>query len=496
MPEINYKELKTHLDQLSSASDAKFAPVYLIHGEEMLVKSVFDELLDFLFPGASHSLNYEAVDGAAENIRDVIERLNTFSLLPGLKVIAVRDSNIFYARQDNARLLENAKTAYDNNDLRKAATTFLSLMGHLNLTFDDVGKSNRSKALGMASDRLSDDAWLDDIIAYCQEHHLKITAADDDCALLQRAVEKGFPKNNHLIITADFADKRRALFKTISQTGMVIDCVIPKGERRIDKMAQQDVLVEKMSSMLKASGKKMDKAAYLAMYEMTGFDLRTFTNNLEKLISYVGDHDTITVDDVESVLKRTKKDPIYDLTNAICDRSIERSIFYLDSILSAGFHPLQVLAAIANQIRKLLLVKDFVERPSGSNWYAGCPYNRFQQSVIPAIVSHDKDLLTRIDTWEHTFSNSDNSENKSKTKKSKKKFATDLLIAKNPNNVYPVYQIFLKSEHFSKDDLIDALGMLNQTDTQLKSTGQDPQLILEKAIFGICQAKPAVVSHM
>ena len=43
---------------------------------------------------------------------------------------------------------------------------------------------------------------------------------------------------------------------------------------------------------------------------------------------------TISVADVESVLKRTKKDPIYDLTNAIADRQIEKALFLLNSLLA------------------------------------------------------------------------------------------------------------------------------------------------------------------
>lgn len=489
MPEIKYKELKAYLNERDNASDREFAPVCLIYGEEMLVKTVCDALLDFLLPDASRSLNYDPVDGTTENVREVIERVNTFSLLAGIKVVALRDSKIFYSRQDKARLLENAKTAYENNDLRKAATYFLSLMGHLNLSFDDVSKSNRSKALGVIPDRLADDAWLDTIIGHCKELHLSIPAPEDDCTVLQTAIEKGFPPNNHLIITAESVDKRRGLFKAIGQKGMIIDCSVPKGERRADKMAQEDVLIEKMSAMLKASGKKMDKAAYLAMYEMTGFDLRTFSNNLEKLINYVGDSDTISVDDVESVLKRTKKDPIFDLTNALCDRNIERSLFYLDSILSADLHPLQVLAAITNQIRKLLLVKDFVGGPLGSNWHAGCPYNRFQKSVMPEIVAYDKNLLTQIENWQNTLSDTDNSEDVKASQKSKKKITTDLLIARNPKNSYPVYQLFLKSERFTKDDLLGALELLSEADIQLKSTGQDAKLVLERAIFGICKSQ-------
>jgi len=489
MPEIKYKELKTYLNEGEIASDRKFAPVYLIYGEEMLVKTVYDALLDFLLPAASRSLNYDPIDGTTENIRDVIERVNTFSLLPGIKVVALRDSKIFYTRQDKSQLLENAKTAYENDDLKKAVTYFLNLMGQLNLSFDDLSKSNRSKALGAVPDHLSDDAWLDTIIGYCQQHHLSVPAPEDDCTALQTAIEKGFPANNHLIITAEAVDKRRGLFKALDRKGIIIDCSVPKGERRADKMAQENVLIEKMSAMLKASGKKMDKAAFPAMYELTGFDLRTFSNNLEKLINYVGDNDTITVDDVESVLKRTKKDPIFKLTNALCDRNIEQSLFYLDSILSTDFHPLQVLAAITNQIRKLLLVKDFVGSPLGDDWYAGCSYNRFQKSVMPQIVAYDKDLLTQIENWQNTLSDTDNSEDIIATQKGKKKITTDLLIARSPKNPYPAYQLFLKSERFTKNDLLDALELLSEADIQLKSKGQDAKLVLERSIFGICKSQ-------
>jgi DNA polymerase-3 subunit delta len=492
MPEISHKKLDDYLDGLKTSTTEAFAPVYLIYGEEMLVKGVYDALLDCLLPAASRSLNYDPVDGATENIRDVIERVNTFSLLPGIKIVALLDSKIFYTRQDKPRLLDNAKSAYENDDLEKAATYFLNLMGHLNLSFDDLSKSNRSKALGVDGEYLSDDAWLDTIIGYCQQHHLSVPAPQDDCTAMQRAIEKGFPANNHLIITTEAVDKRRGLFKAVGRMGLIIDCSVPKGERRADKLAQQNILIEKMSAMLKASGKKMDKAAYGAMYELTGFDLRTFSNNLEKLINYVGDNDTITLDDVESVLRRTKKDPIFDLTNAICDRNFEQALFYLDSILTAGFHPLQVLAAITSQIRKLLLVKDFVESPLGSNWHAGCSYDRFQKSVMPEIVAYDKKLLTQIENWRATLSNADNSEDVKATPKSKKKITTDLLIARSPKNPYPAFQLFLKSERFTKNDLLDALELLSEADMQLKSTGQDPKLVLERAIFGICKSQQGV----
>lgn len=488
MPEINHKLLKKYLTDLKGDSAKEFAAVYLIFGEELLVKNAYDELLDALLPAGNRSANYDPVEGTTENVYDVIESVNTFSLLPGTKVVAMRDSRIFYTRDNKSRLLENSKKAYDDDDIKKAAKYFLSLMSNLNLTFEDVDRPNRSKTLKSASDLIQIDDWLDDVIGYCQQNELVIPEPSDQAGALQKAIEKGFPQNNHLIITTDVVDKRRGLYKAISNLGVTIDCAVPKGDRRADKMAQQDILVQKMTEILKPSNKKMDKGAYLALLDMTGFDLRTFCGSLEKLIDYVGKRNTITVEDVEAVLERTKKDPIYDFTNAVADRQIEKVLFFLNSLLAADFHPLQILAAVANQVRRLMLAKDFAQSEQATGWHAGLSFNAFQQSVMPAIVAYDQELLNLLEGWDNSSSSGEDVDKKdarSKVKK-KKKTQTDLLLARNPKNAYPVYQLMKKSERYSKTELLAAVGLLNETDAQLKLSGQDPKLILERLVFRLC----------
>jgi DNA polymerase-3 subunit delta len=335
------------------------------------------------------------------------------------------------------------------------------------------------------------DDWLDDVIGYCQENALSIPEPSDQAGALQKAIEKGFPRNNHLVITTDIVDKRRGLFKAISSEGMVIDCAVPKGDRRADKMAQEDILLQKMSEILKPGKKEMDKGAYLALVDMTGFDLRTFCSSLEKLIDYIGERNTITVADVEAVLKRTKKDPIYDFTNALADRQIDKVLFFLHSLLSADFHPLQILAAAANQVRRLTLAKDFAKSKQAMGWHPGLSYNVFQQNVMPAIVAYDQELLKVLQDWENQESTCDDTakvpvRGKDKTKK---KIQTDILLARNPKNAYPVYQLMKKSERYTKSELLAAVGLLSATDAQLKLSGQDPKLILERLVFKICNPK-------
>jgi len=489
MPIINHQDLKKYLAELGRAPAA---PVYLIHGEEMLTKSAFDALLDALLPAPQRSINYEPLDGTQENIHGVIGRVNTYSLLPGIKVIALRDSRIFYAGLDKERLLDNAKKAYDDDNIKKAAGHLLGLLGLLNLAYDDIDRPTRQKSLGASSLLDADDTWLDEIIAYCRENNLPVPAAADDSRSLQLAVEKGFPPNNHLIITTDMVDKRRSLFKALGSLGVIIDCSVPRGERRADKMAQESVLTDRMNAMLSAGNKSMSHSAYQALYEMTGFDLRTFCSNLEKLISYVGQRREITIADVESALQRTKKDPIYELTNALADRKAETTLFFMDSLLAAGMHPLQVFAALINQVRKLLLVKDFAESPYGGGWQSGCNYDYFQKRVIPAIVEYDRMLLDQLDDWQsmlETEPDLPETGARSKSKKKKSKLTTDLLIAKNPKNAYPIFQMLKKSQRFSKPELIDAFATLNEADKKLKTGSQNPKLVLEEVILKICRGK-------
>jgi DNA polymerase-3 subunit delta len=249
-------------------------------------------------------------------------------------------------------------------------------------------------------------------------------------------------------------------------------------------------LSERRDTILNQFGKTIDQDAYQAVCAMTGFDLRTFNQNLEKLVSYVGDRKQITVDDVESVLERTKEDPVYELTNAVSDRNIERTLFYLNSLLAADLHPLQLLAALTNRIRKLLLVKGFVESPHGSNWHVGVDRSYFNSHIMPAIQIYDRELLNQIESWESMIVNEagvdEHSGGKRQTKK-KDKLTTDLLIAKNPNNPFPVHQLLQQSERFTTAELMAALECLSRADKRMKSTGQRPKLILEEAIFKICR---------
>ncbi|MCP4117832.1 MAG: hypothetical protein GY737_21020 [Desulfobacteraceae bacterium] len=300
----------------------------------------------------------------------------------------------------------------------------------------------------------------------------------------QEFIKTPFPDGHFLVLTTDSGDKRRALYKAIKGIGLVVDCTVPKGSRQADKNQQTVLLRTTMEAVLSKSGKGMANDAFACLVDHTGFDPSTFSDNLEKLVSFIGERKRITADDVNRVVKRTRKDAIFELTNAVSERNPSTALFFLKSLLKGGFHPLQILTALINQMRKLVLVKLFVAdcRAKGMpGWQRGMDYNRFRQEAMPVVERADAAVAAKAKLWEDTLAVPGEGE-----PKKKKKVLTDLLIAPNKKNTYPVYHTFLKSDKFTLEELFNALIQLNEVDLKMKSSANDPEIMLDDLVIRLC----------
>jgi DNA polymerase-3 subunit delta len=502
MTELNYKSLDDHLKKLDTACDNKNddrrrppAAVYLIYGEEMLCKTALKKVLNRLVPESNQSFNFEPIDGNLGCVSEAVEKLNTYSLLSGPKVVGLFEARVLDSRTNTDDILLTAVKAFEDQNLNRAAEYLLRFMALANFSFDDLSPPNRRENLPAGVELPDDDRWLDDVIGFCQENGRKIPKAADNESILCHAIEKGFPGGNRLLITTDTVDKRRKLFKTIRSKGVIVDCSVPKGDRKADKTAQDTVLADTVRSVLSESGKSLAPDAFAALRETTGFELRAFAKNLEKLVSYIGDRDLITRQDVVTALKRTKKDPVYALTGAFTARNRDDALFYMRTLMSegqGGLRPEQILVALLNQLRKLLLIKSFVSSPEGKAWHSGCPYHTFRTNVMPVVQKCDSELLGTLQQWQDDLNISVNDEVKPVKKRSRGKkpaLKTDLLIARYPNNPYPIYQLFLNAENFSKQDLLQIYDDLSRADLRIKSGGENKRLILEEVILNVCRPK-------
>ena len=477
MPIIAYHAFADHLNRVAAAD---WPAVTLVCGEEMLCKKACEGILDALMPRAERALGVEHFDGDDASIGGVLSSMNTYALLSGSKVVVLHDARLFYSAKAQQGLREKMVQAAQSGDMKKASRPFLNLMALAGLAFEDL--ATPALRVKVAED-VEDEppSWLSPLMYFCRENGLRIPEKHDDADMLKTAMEKGFPDGHRLVVTTDFVDRRKALFKVIDETGLVVDCTVPKGETRADRLAQDAVMQAAMDDALAQASKRMAVDARKRLMQWTGFDLRILSGNLEKLISFVGDRKTISDADVTSVLRRTRKDPIFEFTNAVADRDLSAILFFMKSLLDDGMHPLQLLAAVANQIRRLLLAKDFIVRDGGRSWSARMTFPQFKSGPFKAVQADDAASASLTQAWDALLNPS------AEGKKRKKAAASDLVLAKNPKSPFPVFQTLKKADNFSIEELTDAMVDLSRTDVRMKSTGQDPRMLLETFLIGLCR---------
>jgi DNA polymerase-3 subunit delta len=81
---------------------------------------------------------------------------------------------------------------------------------------------------------------------------------------------------------------------------------------------------------------KIDPDAARELVDALGGDMMMVSNELEKLILYVGEKKRVTLGDVETMVLAAKQRSLYELTDAISAKDRVRALEVLDAILSSG----------------------------------------------------------------------------------------------------------------------------------------------------------------
>ncbi len=481
MPTVTYDNLP---DFLKGAKVDTWPAVTLIFGEEMLCKTARDQAIHLLVDEADRSVGVETFDGSQDNIADALASLATYALLSPKKLVVLQDARIFYSSRAQQGLREKMEKAASGGEMKKAARPFLSLLAICGLRLEDMDSpAGRGKVVEDVEEE--PPSWFSELLDYCRENRLTVPVGGDDASLVTSAMEKGFPQGHRLLIVTDIVDRRKALFKAIGQTGVVVDCSVPAGETRSDRMARDAVMNATIDGALKKADKRLSADARRRIMSWTGFDLRTLSGNMDKLIQYVGDRKTISDDDVTFLLSRTRKDPIFEFTNAVGDRDLSACLFFLKSLTGDGMHPLQLLSAVANQIRRLIVAKDFLLRNPDLHWSPQISFPQFKTGIFPKIQKDDGLFGNLLESWEGLLQPVGNGTAR------KKKPASDLVLARNPKSPFPVFQALKKADYFSRETLISAMVHLGEIDRRMKSTGQDPLMLLENFLLGFCRQSAA-----
>lgn len=434
-------------------------PCYLLQGdEEFRLRDGLDKITAALIPDAlDRELNLFMIDGEREHVGAICDALITPPLLPGRKVIVVRDTRLFQSKNLMAPLITRIRERL-NADPDRAAADFMQFLTLTGMQLEDLRDSGWRRIDDESWRRMVPDdggvdreSWLPNAVELCISRGTVASPekTEDETDRLEQVLSEGMPEGNHLILTAVTVDRRKRLFKIVSALGRVLNFTKIKSENR-----QKQAVMEMAAGILGSRGKRLTADAWNALGQKTGFGLRESIGEIEKLIDYTGGKAVIDAVDVEEVAGQTKEETVFDLTGALAARNLQAAIRALRDLLDQETPPFMILARIAKDIRFLLHAHLLLASGRLKSFDAGMDYGRFQKAVYPSLKPKGGE--------EHQVE----------------------LVSQHP---YVIYQALKNTGRFSRRELAGFLERLAETDLAIKSTGQDPRTLLERFLLAVCR---------
>lgn len=143
-------------------------------------------------------------------------------------------------------------------------------------------------------------------------------------------------------------DKRSRLYKRVKERG------------RIAELNAQDEksLVRWIVGSLNRENKKITQSAAALFLTKTGVDMENIQRELEKLICYVGERDSINIEDVEAICTTVITNNIFEMIDAIAKKQQKKALELYYDLLTLKEPPMRILFLITRQFNLLLQVKD------------------------------------------------------------------------------------------------------------------------------------------
>lgn len=233
------------------------------------------------------------------------------------------------------------------------------------------------------------------------------------------AIKNGLPEQTVLLFLENEADKRTAAFKAAKESSQC--CLIEM------KMLSDRELASWIGARLNRAKKKMRRNAWEEFHTRTGKSMDMMDTEFEKLLSYVGDREEITVEDVDAICSGQAEARIFDMINGIASRDEKGVMRQYQAILeSKQEDPLGILALISRQFRQLLVAKEMAAAHYNTDAIAKT------SGIPPYYVNRDLRLSEKFATedMKQLLSDAADLDRKSKTGRISSRLAVELLITK------------------------------------------------------------------
>jgi len=440
----------------------KVSPVYLLHGEETyLIEDTLSEMIEILAPKNVRDFNMDVFSGTTVSVTEVLSAADTYPVMAERRIVVVKDPPflgngskanpiaIFHESREFHRAGDMGKSAamlarsldLDSQEFAEAGTAFRRAV-------EDFRKANEND---LSSDDLE---FLEDTASALAEEIdiVPASSVSDIDRLLEYLAEGSSPTTVLIFAMTSALDGRSKMIKAVSKAGTVVNF----GKLRQSRYVNRDPMYQMVMDRLREYNKTISPDAFSELQRKTGNDMRQIFDELDKLVTFVGERLRIEKGDVEELVSRTAFDRIFDLTDAIGRRSLPLALANLKSILEKGDHPLLIHNMLTRQIRFFLQVKIMLEQGDLKPEISRMNYDTFQKRAYKNIPS---ELIAKLPESQQLN-----------------------VLKQHP---YPLYITLSQVKNFTVQELIEAMERLLEADIQIKTGQLTPELVVEMLVMDL-----------
>lgn len=379
-------ELEDALQDLDAGGEA---PVYLLVGEEFLVRKAAEKLLGKLVPAGAADLNLVTMDGATP--REVAAELATLPMFGGRKVVFCRDPEFLAPKKGRVDALGRAREAWKANRKKESARRVLALAARAGWTVADLDPSKSGspsaseweRELGVSLAQ-ADLEFLREVQTFCEAEGLRAPTGDESA--LSDWLSAGPATGQVLVIATSELEAKSAFVKAVKDAGTFLEFRVASRLKDLD-------LTQFAREALAPYDKKLGPGALELLKERVGGNFRLLQSELTKLALH-SDGGTITAKDVGLLVGHAREDEYFELSEALQKRNFEAASRFIADAIEQGNHPIMLLGSIAGVVRTMLMSHERMVALSG-----GKPpksYQDFQARIWPKIEVETKAAKAKL----------------------------------------------------------------------------------------------------
>ncbi len=274
-------------------------------------------------------------------------------------------------------------------------------------------------------------------------------AVTESLSQLNDLLKEGLSPGISLVITATELDGRKAVVKTIQKMGRVVSFKSDPYKPQ-ENEAQALALAVGFATEL---GCKLPHDAARLIVEMAGNDSRTIRSELEKIVAYAGERQTLEEGDVQAIGSWRPGGVVWDLPDAVGERNLSRALEVLENLVFLGESPVALLFSIIARMRLLLLLRVLTEKKL---LRPGSDYSSF------------KSQFDKLPAWVRD------------------RLPEDKKLNPLAGHPFVLWKAMSGVRHFTVEELLAGLDTLLDCNERMVTSGGDPRRALEEAIVKIC----------